>query len=53
MKNDGTLDSWLKQIGSQYAENGRPQAAMSALQNAQNAGVLTAADAQGYKAELG
>jgi len=53
MKNDGTLDSWLKQIGSQYDENGRRQAAISALQNAQNAGALTAADAQGYKAELG
>jgi len=52
MKSNGTLDNWLKQIGGQYADNGRPQAAISALQNAQSAGVLTAADVQRYKAEL-
>lgn len=52
MKNNGTLSNWLKQINGPYAENGRPRAAMSALQNAQKAGVLTAADAQGYEAEL-
>lgn len=50
MKKNGTLDNWVQQIAR--AGNGWPQAAISAVQNAQNAGVLSAGEAQQYLNEL-
>ncbi|MBE1161433.1 LysM peptidoglycan-binding domain-containing protein [Dyella acidiphila] len=53
MKNNGSLDAWVEQMGNAYAYNGWPQAATSALQNAQSAGVLSADQTQQYIGELG
>ncbi|GLQ93636.1 LysM peptidoglycan-binding domain-containing protein [Dyella acidisoli] len=54
MKNNGTLSTWIQQVGSGgYGYNGWSQAAVSAVQNAQSAGVLSAGQAQQYIGELG
>jgi hypothetical protein len=53
MADNGTLDTWVQQIGRQYAYNGWPEAARSAIEAAQNAGVLSPGQAQTYLAELG
>jgi LysM repeat protein len=53
MKNNGSLNNWIQQMGSEYAYNGWPQAAASALQDAQNAGVLSASQVHQYTGELG
>jgi len=53
MKDNGTLNTWVQQMSNQYAFNGWPQAAASAIQNAQSAGVLSASQAQQYLGQLG
>ncbi|HEV2681973.1 MAG TPA: hypothetical protein VGV14_15825, partial [Rhodanobacter sp.] len=53
MKDNGTLDTWVQQIGTQYGFNGWPEAAKSAIQAAQNAGVLSADQTQKYLGQLG
>ncbi|WP_266171068.1 LysM peptidoglycan-binding domain-containing protein [Dyella subtropica] len=53
MKDNGTLDTWVKQMGTEFAYNGWDQAAKSAIQNAQNTNVLSADEAQRYLGQLG
>jgi hypothetical protein len=53
MKDRGTLGTWVQQMGSEYAYVGLSQAAISALRNAQGAGVLSADQTQQYVGELG
>lgn len=53
MKDSGTLRTWVQQMSSDYAYVGLSQAAISALRNAQSAGVLPADQAQQYVGELG
>lgn len=53
MKNNGTLDNWVRQISTQDPGVGWSQAGIAAIRNAQNAGVLSANQAQQYISELG
>ena len=50
MKNNGSLDSWVQRIRND--PNGGAKAAVAALQNAQNANVLSASQTQQYIGEL-
>ncbi len=53
MKDNGTLPNWVQQMGTQYAFNGWPQAARSAIQYAEQSGVLSSSQAQQYLGQLG
>lgn len=48
LENDGSLDLFVESICRNYAYNGWPEAAESAIQSAQGAGVLSHAEAQKY-----
>ena len=52
LKDDGTLGIWVDSICRNYAYNGWPEAAQSAIQSAKNAGVVSDADAQKYLAQI-
>jgi hypothetical protein len=53
LKTDGTLANWVRQLSTQYAYNGWPQAAKQAIANAESQGVLSASEAQSYQHQLG
>jgi hypothetical protein len=53
MKQDGTLQIWAQQMGTNYNYNGWPEAAQEAIRNAQAQGVLSPADAQKYLQQTG
>jgi len=52
LKNDGTLGIWVDSICRNYAYNGWPEAAESAITSAKNAGVISDGDAQKYLAQI-
>jgi hypothetical protein len=53
MKQNNTLDTFVREMGSNDHYNGWPEAAKAAIQSAANAGVLTQGQAQDYLARVG
>jgi len=52
LKNEGSLDIWVDSVCRNYAYNGWPDAAESAIQSAKSAGVITDAEAQKYLGQI-
>jgi hypothetical protein len=52
MKDNGTLASFVRSVGNEYAYNGWPQAAQSGIRAAASAGVLTQPQAGQYLQQL-
>ena len=52
LKDEGALDIWVDAVCRNYAYNGWPEAAQSAIQSADNAGVITDAEAQKYLGQI-
>lgn len=52
MKQNGSLDTFVKSVGGSYAYNGWPQATQGAIRAAQGSGILTSDQAQSYLNQL-
>lgn len=54
LQQNGMLDGWVRDMATSYGGiNNGLAAAQSAIQAAQNAGVLSSSQAQGYLSQLG
>lgn len=53
MKDDGTLETFLQEMGGAYHYNGWPEAARDAIQDAASVGVITNEQARSYLEKIG